>query len=645
MRSASSAEKKALARSADSFTNFIAKMGLGNDNITTGGSYGFNPITRQRQMLEWIHRGSWLGGVAIDLVADDMTRAGIDIRGRLPSSDAEKIHEEFVRLKLWKKVNQTIKWSRLYGGAIGVILIDGQDPQTPFRLQSVGKDQFRGLMVLDRWQIEPSFNDLITELGPEMGLPKYYKIMSTAQAYRGMKIHHTRCLRLVGIELPFNQSVTENLWGLSVLERIYDRMIAYDSATTGASQLVYKAYIRTYSIEGLRTIASQGGKALDGLTKYVDMMRRFQSIEGVTLLDAKDKFEGHVHNAFSGIAELLLQLGQQLSGALQIPLVRLLGQSPTGLNASGESDLRTYYDGIRQRQVSDLTIPMTAMFRATAQSLGISIPDGFVIDFKPLWQLTDTEKSEIASKDERTTREAHEAGIINRQDSLKELRASSYTTGRFESISDEEIRNAEYDLPPLPVPVQVAAIKAGTEVPEGREAGVNDPSWGRGEWGTRGTKSNGKPTQNGPTQDSSASTLAWHTGLYMVIENPAGSVRRGKDWESVMPVDYGYIRAHTGADGDQLDAYLGPDPSSPYVFVIDQLSLSPAHFDEHKVMLGFDSQDAALAAYIKSWSDGSGPARIGAVTSMSVDQFKAWITKADLQHAVGDIQGQVTRPS
>jgi hypothetical protein len=81
------------------------------------------------------------------------------------------------------------------------------------------------------------------------------------------------------------------------------------------------------------------------------------------------------------------------------------------------------------------------------------------------------------------------------------------------------------------------------------------------------------------------------------------------------------------------------------VFVIDQLSLKPPHFDEHKVMLGFDSQDNAVDAYNKSYSDGSGPLRIGAVTPMSVDQFKAWLVKADLNKPVGDVHEQVTRPS
>src|SRR5271163_1863311 len=66
-------------RAQDSYQNFIQSVGLGTDNSMSGSTYGFNPITRIRTLLEWIYRGSWLGGVAIDVVADDMTREGVEI--------------------------------------------------------------------------------------------------------------------------------------------------------------------------------------------------------------------------------------------------------------------------------------------------------------------------------------------------------------------------------------------------------------------------------------------------------------------------------------------------------------------------------------------------------------------------------------
>lgn len=438
---------------ADSFQNFAAKLGIGTDNMMSGSTYGFNPITRVRTLLEWIHRGSWLGGVAIDLVADDMTRAGVEVQGDLEPDQIEQIETEITRLGVWNNINDTIKWSRLYGGALGVILIDGQDNSTPLRVDTVGPKQFRGVLSLDRWMVEPTLEDLVQEYGPDYGLPKYYRVVGDAPGLRSQKIHHSRCIRMEGIRLPYWQRVMENMWGISVLERLYDRMVAFDSATTGAAQLVYRSWVRTYKIENLREIVAAGGAALDGLVRYVDMMARFQGIEGVTLLDAKDEFATNQHSAFGGLADVMLQMGQQISGSLQIPLVRLFGQSPAGLNSTGESDLRTYYDGINQQQKSKLHVGVTRVYRCAARSLKIEPPKGYGISFRPLWLLTDKEKADIAASVTSTVVEAQESGLVDQPTAMKELRQSSRITGIWSNVSDEAIEEAEQaakEMPPEP---------------------------------------------------------------------------------------------------------------------------------------------------------------------------------------------------
>lgn len=438
-------------RTLDSFINFAQKMGIGADNPLSSATYGFNPITRMRILLEWIHRGSWLGGVAVDVVAEDMTRMGIDYKTELPPEDSEKLDTEAAALSIWPTINECIKWGRLYGGSLGVMLIDGQDMRTPFKLETVGKNQFKGLLVLDRWMVEPVLNDLVTDFGPHLGLPKYYRVQANAPALRGVTVHYTRCaFRMDGVKLPYNQRLTENLWGISVLERLYDRMIAYDSASTGAAQLVYKSYLRTLTIDGMREVVAAGGPALDGLIKYTEMMRRFQGIEGITLIDGKDKFEAQVHGAFSGLDDVLMNFAQQLSGALQIPLTRLFGQAPAGLNATGDNDMRNYYDMIKQRQESSLGVGVLTLYQCMAQSIGVNLPKQFAIAFKSLWQLTETDKSTIAKTDTETTLSAQEAGVISPQTVLRELRQSSRITGRWTNITTELIDAADEELPPPP---------------------------------------------------------------------------------------------------------------------------------------------------------------------------------------------------
>ena len=436
-------------RSADSFVNFAMNLGLGTDNPSSGSTYGFNPVTRNRTLLEWIHRGSWLGGVAVDTVADDMTRAGIELQGAIPTEDMKHLDQRAVELNLWGEINDTIKWARLYGGAICVMLIDGQDTSSPLRLQTIRKGQFRGLLTLDRWMVEPSLNDLVTDLGPYLGQPKFYTITSSAPALSGHKIHHSRVLRMEGIRLSYWQRVMENLWGLSVLERLYDRMVAFDSATTGAAQLVYRSYLRTLKIEGMREVVAAGGPAAVGLVKYVDMMRRFQGIEGITMIDAADDFTTDTHGAFSGLSDALTQFGQQVSGALQIPLVRLFGQSPAGFS-TGETDLRSYYDTINQQQNKLMLVPVTRIYKCLALSEGLQWPDGTTVKFRSLWQLPDTDKASIANTVSSAVSSVESSGLIDRATALKELKQSSEVTGVFSNITEEQIEEAENEGPPAP---------------------------------------------------------------------------------------------------------------------------------------------------------------------------------------------------
>lgn len=127
--------------------------------------------------------------------------------------------------------------------------------------------------------------------------------------------------------------------------------------------------------------------------------------------------------------------------------------------------------------------------------------------------------------------------------------------------------------------------------------------------------------------------LSFH-GLSISIENRKGSKRGEKTRAGVkgfvhMPAPYGYIRGTIGADGDQVDVYLGRHPDSDRVWIIDQDKVTPKGknkgFDEHKVMLGYKKLKAALRDYEASHYDGRGHERVRAVTEMSLSEFKQWL--------------------
>ena len=116
-------------------------------------------------------------------------------------------------------------------------------------------------------------------------------------------------------------------------------------------------------------------------------------------------------------------------------------------------------------------------------------------------------------------------------------------------------------------------------------------------------------------------------GYNISIENAKGSVRRGtgadgKPWETTMQNDYGYIRGTEGVDGDHIDVFLSDTPEDGDVFVVDQVN-EDGSFDEHKVMYGFPTEQAARDAYLSNYEPGW--TGLGAITHVSKDEIKKWI--------------------
>lgn len=468
-RAAASAKPSMVAMdraAADGYQNFAAGIGIGTDNIAASASYSVPTRTNRRQELENMYAGSWIVGQAVDAPAEDMTRAGIEIVSDDGPEVLDEVYAELDRLQVSARICDALKWSRLYGGSIAVHLVEGQDPSTPLRKETVGNGQYRGVLDLDRWSLQPS-NATVTEYGPDLGRPESYLVLSDAPALGGQTIHHSRIIRFDGENIPYRQRLRFNGWGMSVVERLFDRLVAFDSTTLGAAQLVYKAHLRTARVKDLRSILAAGGAAEAALIKQFQMMRQMQTNEGLSLLDAEDEFDVHTYT-FSGLSDVLMQFAQQISGALQIPLVRLFGQSPAGLNSTGESDIRAYYDRIEKDRERALRGGYGTVVDLTYRSVtGRDPPKGFRFDFRSLWQMSDKEKADIAVAVTTAVSTAEESGLVTKATALRELRQSADVTGVWSNISVDEIQAAEDEPPPAPeAPIAETTGEGGETIAE-----------------------------------------------------------------------------------------------------------------------------------------------------------------------------------
>ncbi|WP_420938632.1 LPD38 domain-containing protein [Aeromonas veronii] len=128
-------------------------------------------------------------------------------------------------------------------------------------------------------------------------------------------------------------------------------------------------------------------------------------------------------------------------------------------------------------------------------------------------------------------------------------------------------------------------------------------------------------------------------GLDIALENPKGSTRSGTDkdgkaWQSTMAHDYGYIKRTLGADGDHVDVFIGDQPGSETVYVVDQVDPKTGKFDEHKVMMGFADEQAAQAGYLANYEKGW--QGLGSIKAMPVEEFKSWVKGGNTTKPVGE---------
>lgn len=466
-----------MGRFTDGFQNFTARLGMNQDNMLAKSGYvSSGYLSRDRQQLEDMYRTSWLVGRTVNVVAEDMVRGGVDIRAQWEAGRTDELLREFRRTGCPGRLSDAIKWGRLYGGALAVLLIDGDDLAAPLDMESIPRGAFRGLHVLDRWQATPS-TETITELGPMLGYPASYRV-NAVNGLDGQSIHHSRVIRFAGIELPYQQRISEQCWGASVVEQMLDRMLAYDSATQGSANLLYKSFLRVVGVKDLRAILAQGGRTEQALVRQFEMIRQMQSNEGITLLDKEDTFTT-AGWTFAGVYDAMQAFAEQIAGATGIPLVRLLGQSPKGFS-TGESDLRTYYDTIATLQDDDLRPALETLFAVLSRHLwGEGLPEGFGFEFESLMQPSELERAQIATADAQAVAALSQAGIISAAQALSALRDSARTTGRFAGITDEDIAASEKAeaapaLPDLsPEATAPYAAEAGAEQPTPQEVSLN----------------------------------------------------------------------------------------------------------------------------------------------------------------------------
>lgn len=412
--------------SLDGLVNVVSGLGTGkgkreHNHFRADNLFGY-------QQWQAAYETNWIARQIVDIPADDMTREWRTIK----CNDADAIRQEEDRLNVQACVNEALSWARLFGGA-AILPLTNQDLERPFQPQIISKGGVQRLLVFDRWDLIPHEINTWDVLADNYLQPEFYTLYQGSQ-----KIHWTHFIRFIGAKLPRRQRVLLQGWGDSELRKCLEDIKDTVSAKDGIAELMQSANVDVITRQGLSEELTS-----DQESEIIDRYRLFdqmKSIINTALLDGDEKLDRLTLN-LSGVSQVIDTFMVWISGAACIPVTRLFGQSAAGLNATGEGDLKNYYDSIRSKQTTQLDRPMATLDAIMVRSALGTMPTDYNYDWNRLTQPNRKEDAEAKKTEAETDVILLDAGVVGRSQVMRRLEADEvyqYEDGVIDKIEGSE---------------------------------------------------------------------------------------------------------------------------------------------------------------------------------------------------------------
>lgn len=352
----------------DSITNVLAQIG-GRGDKSAHSRYSGEQLDNEELLNAY--RFAWLPRKVVDLPADDATREW------RKWNDTAEINERIEaverRLNLRDTVNKAVKNARLFGTS--AILIHTNHGNL--------KNELRENEVVTRLElVEMPSNQAVLSRAPfsvSPGSGQIIKINNTP-------IHKSRLCIFKGAYVPYSDG------GDSVLNSVYRALMDADSTSANINSLVFEAKIDVFKIPNLMDMIGDTDYQ-SRVMQRLSIANHGKSVVNALLMDAEEEYE-QKSISFGGLNEVLLTALQIASGASGIPATKLLGQSVSGLNSTGDNEVRDYYDTISVTQNNEITPALSRLDELIKREAGSKAD----YEWRSLWQETNSEKAEIVSK-------------------------------------------------------------------------------------------------------------------------------------------------------------------------------------------------------------------------------------------------------
>lgn len=307
-----------------------------------------------KDQLAHMYMGDGIVASIIDIFADDMTREwGYVENDPVNEQNAGTILTEMDRLDARTAFNTAGKWARLFGGAlIFVGAMDGRAPDQPLDMTRIKNIEF--LKVFDLGDIL-TYNCIFDEdvKSPTYGsILKYSVQMRSGQKWDQIFIHASRCIPFFGKKIPFSTTGAASLpetryWGMSEIQPIWDYIKDHQNAFGSVSNILLELIIGKYTFQDMDEMLATGNE--EKFKIRVEAIDMTKSVLHSVLLGEGDSYERDTAN-LSGISDVLDRYMMNLAAVTRYPVTKLFGRSPAGMNATGENDLKNYYDSVHTKQ-------------------------------------------------------------------------------------------------------------------------------------------------------------------------------------------------------------------------------------------------------------------------------------------------------
>ena len=404
---------------------------------------------------EIIYADDGLGARIVDLLPEDMMKQGwhyVFENEKEGFDNYSKIYNHiFKEIRANYKIAQALKWARLYGGALILLgVYDGESLDQPLNLNKI--KNFENLKIIPRNNV--MYGTMEFQMKPELphyGQVEYYPVtFYTGRQYQMQKVHYSRVIELKGVEIPSSEAslipMEFRYWGLSVFQRIQDRLKELGSSFSSLANLLNELTIGKYKYKDLAQImaSDEGGELVQKRLQAMDLMK---SVFHSVLLDTDESFERDTLS-FGGVSDVMYQFMMMTSAATGYPMTKLFGISPGGLNSTGEADMYQYYDMVKAKQETELLPIIERLVKIISEWQNIPEPE---IVFNPLEQMTEKEQAELEEKKARTEKLKQETyqGYIDMGIMSPEVAEVVEFGDTLEGIRQKIGETSKEELPPV----------------------------------------------------------------------------------------------------------------------------------------------------------------------------------------------------